>query len=170
MSLAAMYRQLSYSDTVTGDDNTTGGYGVSFGGKIKIGSRDDLRFMLTRGSGLGRYVGLNFVNDAVLDANNELEAIDTTNGYVAYLHHWSDRLRSSMHVSAFEADNDATLTGDAVNKSASSVAVNLMYSPDPNLTYGIELMHASRELEDGTDGSFNRIQFSAKYNFSFSSN
>ena len=169
ISAAAMYRQLSYSDPASNDDSTTGGYGVTVGGKIKVGSRDDLRFMLTHGSGLGRYVGLNFVNGAVLDANNELQAIDTINGYVAYLHHWNDRFRSSIDVAAFEADNDVALTGDAVNKSSNSMSVNLLYSPDPNLTYGVEIMHASRELENGTDGSFNRIQFSAKYNFSFSS-
>ncbi len=168
LSVAAIYRQLSYNDPTAAIDSTTSAYGLTFGGKIKIGSQDDLRFAVTRGSGLGRYVGLNFVNGAVLDANNELEAIDTTNGFVGYLHHWNSRWRSSIDVAAFAADNNVNLVGPGVNKSASSISVNLLYSPDQKLTFGIELMRGDRELESGVDGAFNRIQFSAKYNFSFS--
>ena len=168
LSVAGIYRQLSYDEPITAIDSTTSAYGLTFGGTIKIGSQDDLRFAVTNGSGLGRYVGLNFVNGAVLDANNELEAIDTTNGFIGYLHHWNDRWRSSFDIAAFEADNNASLTGTGVNKSASSISVNLLYSPDPKLTFGVELMRGNRELESGVDGAFNRVQFSAKYNFSFS--
>jgi hypothetical protein len=168
LSVAGIYRQLSYDDAVAEIDSTESGYGVTFGGKIKTGSKDDFRFALTNGKGLGRYVGLNFVNDAVLDAGNELQVIETVNGYLAYLHHWNERWRSSFDVSAFKADNDVELTGTGVNKSAHSASVNLLYSPEPDLTFGVELMRANRELESGADGSFNRIQFSAVYNFSFS--
>ena len=35
--------------------------------------------------------------------------------------------------------------------------------------FGVELMRAERELENGVDGAFNRLQISAKYSFSFSS-
>jgi hypothetical protein len=168
LSIAGIYRQLSYDNPAANIDSTDDGYGVTFGGKIKTFSSDDLRFAVTAGSGLGRYVGLNFVNGAVLDANNELHAIDTVNGYLAYLHHWNERWRSSFDISAFKADNDVALTGTNVNKSARSASLNLLYSPDPKLTFGVELMRASRELESGVDGSFNRIQFSAIYNFSYS--
>lgn len=168
LSIAGILRQLSYEDPAANIDSTTSGYGVSFGGKIKVNTSDDLRFVATSGNGLGCYVALNFVNCTVLDANNELETIGTTNGYVAYLHHWNYRWRSSFNVSAFEADNNVDLTGASVNQSAGSVSFNLLYSPDPNLTFGVEFMRADRALEDGTSGSFNRIQFSAKYSFSFS--
>jgi hypothetical protein len=32
---------------------------------------------------------------------------------------------------------------------------------------GVEFMTAYRELEDGTNGRFNRLQFSAKYSFGY---
>ena len=35
-------------------------------------------------------------------------------------------------------------------------------------TFGVELMRAGRELGNGVNGRFDRLQFSAKYNFSFS--
>ncbi len=168
LSVAGIYRQLSYDDPVVGIDSTTSALGLTFGGKLKIGDRDDFRFAITNGSGLGRYAGLNFVNGAVLDMNDELEAIDTTNGFIGYLHHWNDQWRSSIDIAAFKADNNVNLTGTGANKSASSFSINLLYSPDPKLTLGVELMRANKELESGVDGAFNRIQLSAKYSFSFS--
>jgi hypothetical protein len=48
------------------------------------------------------------------------------------------------------------------------MSVNLLYSPLKALTFGIEFMRAGRELENGITGKFDRLQFSAKYNFNFS--
>ncbi|MGB5847678.1 MAG: hypothetical protein WBH40_04260 [Ignavibacteriaceae bacterium] len=48
------------------------------------------------------------------------------------------------------------------------MSVNLLYSPVKPVTFGVELMRAGRELENGVSGKFDRLQFSAKYNFSFS--
>jgi len=48
------------------------------------------------------------------------------------------------------------------------MSVNLFYSPIKALTFGVELMRAGRELESGVAGKFDRLYFSAKYNFNFS--
>ena len=48
-------------------------------------------------------------------------------------------------------------------------SLNVLYSPVKPLTFGLELMHAARTIEDGTKGSFNRLQFSAQYAFGISS-
>ncbi len=50
-----------------------------------------------------------------------------------------------------------------MTKDASSVHVNLIYSPQPMLDFGIEFLHANRDLESDVDGDLNRVQFSAKY-------
>ena len=55
-------------------DNT--GYGLSVSGKFNLGKNDDIRYMVTGGSGIGRYIGLALSNDAVLDANGDLDNID----------------------------------------------------------------------------------------------
>jgi hypothetical protein len=56
LSIAGIFRQLNheYEDSlmVTKKESTPG-YGVTFGGKIKIGSQDDLRFQVSGGAGLG---------------------------------------------------------------------------------------------------------------------
>lgn len=164
LSAASIARQLSYEDNATGIDDSESGFGISISGKIKMG-RDDIRFMLNQGSGLGRYVGLNTANGAVIDANGDLEAIDSTSGYIALRHFWNDQWRSNLTLSAFSADNDTSLTGTGVTKSAHSVHLNLLYSPTPKITVGAEYMFAQREIETGEDGDLDRLIFSMKYGF-----
>ena len=90
-------------------------------------------------------------------------------GFVDYRHWWTDRLRSSANLSVYFADNDEDLTGPDVNQAAQSISVNLLYSPRPPLTFGVEYMHAQRELEGGEDGTMDRLQFSARYAFGYAS-
>lgn len=165
-SLAAMSRIPRYYDD-EGDRYGTFGLGLTGGGRINVGKRDDIRFMATYGKGMGRYIGLAFLTSAVIEDNLELQTINSFNGYLAYLHHWNDKWRSSFNASFLNADNPAEFTGPDVNKSAWSVSGNLIFEPAPELLLGAEVMHANRELEGGTDGSFTRFQISARYSFDF---
>ncbi|MBE1300778.1 MAG: porin [Alteromonadaceae bacterium] len=163
---AFLARQLSYQNK-TGDlniDTTETSYGLSLTGKVKFG-QDDLRVMFTTGSGLGRYLGLNVANGAVLDANNELNAIDSTGFTIAYRHLWDSQWRSNLMYSQFTADNDTSLTGTGVTKTTYSTRVNLVYSLTKALSFGGEYTFAKREVESGLEGDMNRLQFSAKYAF-----
>ncbi len=167
VSVAALLRDLNYENIATDVDDHATGYGVSVSGKIMLGSRDDLRFMINGGSGLGRYIAINTANDAVLDANvsGELEVVDAFAGFISYRHVWTDKWRSSLFVSMFEADYDPDLVGGAVTKKVQSVHANLLYSPVPKVTLGGEVMYAKREQENSVDGTLNRLQLSAKYEF-----
>jgi hypothetical protein len=130
--------------------------------------KDDLRWMLLYGN-LGRYVALNFANDAALDANGELESIDGFAGFLAYRHLWTPKWRSTVTGAMQSYDNDEglTLSNNAYspNDSSWSVTANLIYSPLPKLDVGAEYRHAQRELENGTDGKLDRIQLTTKYSF-----
>jgi hypothetical protein len=77
-------------------------------------------------------------------------------------------LRFTINISGITVNNGAEISGDGVNKLAWSMSVNLLYSPVKPLTFGVELMRAGRELENVIAGKFDRLQFSAKYNFNFS--
>jgi len=162
-TLAGLVRQLAIHQGAI--DAKTTGWGVSASGKIKAGARDDLRFMLTTGEGVGRYVGLNFANDAVIDATGGLEAIPLTAGFLAYRHFWTDALRSTVMYSAQRVDNPKTLTGLGVNTSASSVHGNLVWSPFKGLDVGAEYLVGERELESGASGALKRLQAFVKYGF-----
>lgn len=160
---ALLARQLTYNDGAAIDDSITA-YGLSVTGKFMIGT-DDIRFGVNTGSGMGRYIGLNVANGAVLKADNTLEAIDSTAYYAAYRHFWNAQWRSNLTYSAIAIDNDTTLTGTAVTSDTMSFRLNLFYSPVKNLTFGGEYAHANRELETGADGNMNRLQFTAKLDF-----
>ncbi|MQK95285.1 DcaP family trimeric outer membrane transporter, partial [Escherichia coli] len=133
--------------------------------KYNVSATDDIRFTVNSGEGLGRYIGLNTSNDAVLDAAGKLDAIKVTGYALAYKHAWADKWRSSLIYSAQHIDNDAQLTGLAVTDNTSSYAVNLIYQAASKLMFGVELRHATREILSGDEGDLNRVQFSAKYDF-----
>ncbi len=163
ISVAALVRSLQYEDGAI--DSSESSIGLSLTGKVKVGARDDIRFNLNTGSGMGRYAGLNTANGAVLDASGELQAIDSTSAAVSYRHVWNDKWRSNFIYSTFSADNDTALTGTGVTKSVSSYQVNLLTSPAPKLTLGVGYLFAERELESGIDGDLGRLIFTAKYGF-----
>ena len=166
LTAAGIVRQLHVSqDDLQGVDDAAWAYGLSVSGKIKVGDKDDFRFMATAGDGLGRYIGLNIVNDAAIDANGMLDPIFTYSGFAAYRHYWSDKVRSTVAGSYFKADNPVLLTTDQVTDESWNVLGNIIWNPVDPLDIGVELMYAERVLEDGRSGNLQRIQFSTRYNF-----
>jgi hypothetical protein len=161
--VTALARQLTYKAGAA--DETETSFGISASGRVNFG-KNNLKFMATQGKGLGRYVGLNVAHGAVYDGQG-LHAIDSTSGFVAYQHHWNDKLRSTFLYSFFSADNDTSLldiTGDPT-ESSTSYSANLLYSPVKKLTFGAEYKVGTRETQSGLDGDLDRIQLSAKYVF-----
>ena len=108
-------------------------------------------------------MGLNTANGAVIDEDNNLDAIDSTGVFGSYRHFWTDKWRSNLTLGYLWVDNKTDKTGQSVTKDAGSVHVNLIYSPQPKLDFGIEFLYANREIESGVDGDLKRVQFSAKY-------
>lgn len=164
-SVAGLLRELAYEEPELAVDDTTTGFGVTFSAKLTLGARNDLRFMITAGKGLGRYLGVNLVNGAALEANGKLEAVESASGMISYRHFWSDKWRSNLSLASFKADHSvAPISGD-LTEAARSIHVNLLHSPVESFTIGAELIAAERDLENGRSGSMNRVQFSAKYEF-----
>jgi cell division protein FtsB len=161
-SLALMGRELRIENDIA-DDSTYGG-AVSAAGLVPTFGKDDIRFMLNYGNALGRYMWSNF-EDAYIDEDGDLEALEQWGGYVAYRHFWLDNLRSSLVYAYAEADNDTNEVGDEVNKRFQSVHTNLIWSPIPEVNLGLEYLWGQRELENDDDGELNRVQFSAQYSF-----
>lgn len=164
VQLGGMFRQLSYENRAAGIDDTTSSWGLSLSGKFALG-RDDFRWMVHHGDGMGRHIGLNFVNAAVLTGSGDLEAIGTTGGFLAYRHWWSDTLRSTAAFGYLDVDNPVEYTGTGVNSSNWSGQINLFYTPVDSLSFGIEYLMAEREIESGASGRLDRVQFTSKYSF-----
>lgn len=163
VKIAGLARQLEYD--IGGVSDSESSLSLSVSGKHRIGDDDDIRWMVTTGSGVGRYLGLNTANGAVIDPSGNLEAIDQTGWFLAYRHVWTPQWRSNLMYSALSVDNDVALTGTGVTSDVYSANVNLVYEPIPKLILGAELMFAEREIESGLDGDLTRLIFSAKYIF-----
>ena len=167
-AIAGLARQLRV-DTGTLKDTATG-YGISASGKIFL-TKDkayNLSFMATYGTGIGRYVGLNFAPDAVFDAAGRLHTVDNFAAFGAVRLGWTPTVRSNLMVSYQKADYPGGFGPAAFssfNESAWSVAGNLFYTPVKGLDVGIEYRHGERKLESGASGALNRIELAAKFSF-----
>jgi hypothetical protein len=166
MAFAGLLRQLTYNDGGTIND-TEIGWGISVTGKYVFGNKDDIRFGLNTGGGMGRYIGLNVSSGAAVDSSNNLEAIDSLGLFASWRHLWNAKWRSNFMFSTIDIDNNTSLSGigGGTTKSTSSGRANLLYDWAKNLTIGAELALANRELESGTDGDLTRLQFMAMYKF-----
>jgi len=162
-TVAGIYRQLRYENKGVDIKDSTSAYAASLSGKFTIGERDDFRWMASVGKGMGRYMGLNTANGAVLDGEGDLHGISSWGAFGSYRHFWGPKWRSNLTLGYLAVDNKTEYTGLGVTKKASSAHVNLIYSPWPKLDFGVEFMYAKRKIESGADGDLKRLQFSAKY-------
>jgi hypothetical protein len=162
-TVAGLARQLKYETAAS--DESESAFSLSVSGKWNIGANDDIRYMLSGGSGLGRYLGFGLGADAMQAADGSLEALDGYGGFVAWRHAFSPKLRGSLFYSMAQFDNDPLLTGLGVTESAQSFHANLIYSPLPKIDIGAELIVGERELENGQSGDLDRLHLHVKYNF-----
>lgn len=163
VSVAGIARQLRAD--LPGLEEEDFGYGLSVSGRLKAGARDDIRFNLFGGEGLGRYVGLNAVNGAALDPmTGDLEAIASYGGLVAWRHPFGETARLNIGYSGLWADNPDFAVG-SMTKSVQSVYGAVLWDVADRTTVGAELMLGTRENEAGDDGTISRLTLSTKYAF-----
>ncbi|QIG81042.1 DcaP family trimeric outer membrane transporter [Stakelama tenebrarum] len=167
LSLAGVSRWLTSDQSGMHDDGF--GWGVSAAGKLRFGpaGRHDLRFMVTHGRGIGRYVGLNLAPDAILvpGAQPRLETVGVTAGFAALRIGWTPSLRSNLGASYQTIDYPSGFATPNANASAWSAMANLFYTPLDHLDLGIELRRGERELVSGAAGTLERLEVSARYGF-----
>ena len=164
VGIAGLVRQLRHETAISQAEGT--GYGVSVSGKFNMGASDDIRWMLTGGRGIGRYVGFALGADGVLDvASSDIDPTGVLAGFVAWRHVFDPKVRGNLILSRAQFDNDTAWTGLGITASAQSIRANLIYSPLPKLDLGAELSWGNRELESGADGDLRRIHTTVKYSF-----
>jgi hypothetical protein len=107
-------------------------------------------------------------SDGDVNADGELNLNNQWGAILAYRHFWADNLRSTLALSTARSSNPSDTSDTTtrnMNESADTAHLNLLWSPVANTTFGLELIHARRETEDGRKGELNRLQTSAQYNF-----
>ncbi|MCW1384957.1 porin [Novosphingobium sp. KCTC 2891] len=168
LSLGGIARQLRVVNAGTPESRF--GWGVSGAGKLFLdhGHVSDVRFMLTHGHGIGRYMGLNFGPDAVLGPAGALEDVGVTAGMAAVRLAVTPKVRVNLMGSFQTLDYSSSLVSTSIgtfNKSAWSAAANVFWTPYKNVDLGIELRHGARRLVNGTSGALDRVEIAAKYGF-----
>lgn len=169
LSLAGLVRQLSVDNGVVGDRAMA--WGASAAGKIWLNGDKtaDLRLMATYGQGIGRYVGLNFVPDAIVTpGTGELRRVENFAAMAALRLPLAKNVRTNLMGSWQHASYPGGFAAgqfNAYNDTAWSVAGNIFWSPVKNVDVGVEYRHGMRELVSGASGQLDRIEFAAKYGF-----
>lgn len=161
-SIAGIYRRLEYRQD--GVDSTETGWGVNLTTKIDIGPHD-IRAGFVHGEGIGRYVGVNSVNDAVVNEALNLDALGYTGVTLAYRHVWSEQYRTNLIFARGRFEDKRELTGLNANDHTQRIAANLMYQANERMVVGFEVSRATRELLSGQDGNLDRVQVSVQYAF-----
>ncbi len=165
VSFAGMARQLKY-EPVIGNDNTDTGFGAQVSGLVKLGDSTDIRYQVSGGEGIGRYIGLATVQqDVVADGAGNIDALGGWAGYFGLRQVFTPKVRGNLFYSRSQWDNNVAWTGLGVTRKVHSVHANMIWSPVPKLDFGVEAIWGERTLESGTDGELMRLHTMARYSF-----
>ncbi|MCS4233304.1 porin [Stenotrophomonas sp. BIGb0135] len=164
LQLGAVARSLGYDGTA-GDDRRIGG-GLQLSGSAAMGDQDLLLFGALGGKGLARYTAdlTGSGMDAVVTADGRLELLSLRGGFVGYTHYWSPLWRSNLIYGQLDSERNDALAADAFRRSRYGV-FNLIWSPAPSWTMGMELLYGQLEQQGGQRGDTVRLQGSLQYNF-----
>ncbi len=176
LSLAGVVRQLSVDNGTLSARGT--GWGISGAGKVPFGpdKRHNVSFMATYGSGIGRYVGLNFAPDAIVyvptGGGLDLAKVKTFAGFAAARIGLTPNLRTNLMYSMQNVDYPTAYRPVGANESAWSAAANIFWSPVKGFDIGAEYRHGVREiwvlsggLPTTASGQLDRVEFAFKYSF-----
>ena len=182
VQLAGIMRRVGYETVGTPDNkpkNTKFGWGVNVTSNIKAGAKDVVHLGVVYGEGIASYM-----NDGGTDMGPE-RATGVTGpiptppppgslrgdvlpllGLTAYYdHYWNDQWSSSVGWSMTKVDNTDFQEVTAYRQGQYASA-NLLYTPDPRILVGGELLWGEREDFNHNKGDDLRVQVSFKYSFS----
>lgn len=165
VSFAGMARQLKY-EPVAGAESTDTGYGATVSGLVKLGDSTDIRYQVSGGDGIGRYIGLATIQqDAMVDSAGNLDALGGWAGYVGLRQVFNPKVRGNLFYAQSQWDNNTAFTGLGVTSKVHSMHANMIWSPVPRLDFGVEAIWGERTLESGADGELMRLHTMARYTF-----
>ena len=163
-SVALLVRELRLDDGTGARDTLA--TGVSATGRLYVDNANNFRFTLAGGEGIGRYLSYNAFSDALLEDSGGLTAIPAWGGFASYQHWWGERWRTNLAVGYANSDVPDALAGlDTVNRRFVSSHLNLLWSPVPDATFGLEWLYGKREVASGLTADLHRLQFTSVYNF-----
>lgn len=172
---AGILRRIEWEDeagggTVGDISGDATGWGINLSANFKFGPNDSvLKLLVMHGEGVE-----NYMNDAGGDIGLEIDgttlegkAIPVTGTVLFYDLYWTKRWSSTFGFSTVDKENTNGQAANSFEKGRYAL-VNLQFHPTSQVMYGGELQYGKREnFDDGWDYDAFKVQFSARYNFSF---
>ena len=163
---------------ITGESASAFGWGATFSGNVAVRKwdrRDNLKFQLNFGDGLGRYIndlGTLGGFDAIFDPmSRDLETIGVLSGYGAFQHRWRRnplglfRAVRSTFVYGHVQVEDLRSMPDNFYRSTQRVSANWLWSPISEIDLGLEFLWGSRTNRDRQRATAKQFQFVATFRF-----
>ncbi|AJY52922.1 MULTISPECIES: DcaP family trimeric outer membrane transporter [Halomonadaceae] len=165
-SIAGIARQLKYD---TGSEKDTEmGYGAFAAGAYHAGPVT-LRAIVNASEGANSYLYLSgdYFNgaDAYVDTNGKLQTLSGDGGAVGLSYQISPQYSLNASHGYTDVDlGDTTVGGNAGRKNKNTF-LNLMWTPNERLMYGIEYGYFETELTDDREEDASRVMVAAQYSF-----
>jgi hypothetical protein len=178
VELAGIVRKIAWEDQNASpvydlSDSKTG-WGLNLSTNININSSTLFRGQFAYGEGIENYMNEGPADIGIKsNPGNTVKPIEgvplPVTGIVAFVDHtWNEKFSSSAGYSYVNIKN-ADASDERSFKTGHYVLANFLYMPVQNVMAGVELQYGQREnFDDGYTSSATRIQFSFKYNFSYS--
>ena len=176
VQLAGIVRYIGWTDTFEDAYDLSGhtiGWGANLSSVLKLGRTGNLRLEASYGRGIETYM-----RDAPVDVGAESrtgnplrpivgEALPVFGMAAFYDFQWSECLRSAIGYSRLDVENSDDQLPTAF-KSGQYALANLLFYPVKDVMTGLEFQWGRRaNFSDGFQVDDYRIQFSARYDFSF---
>jgi hypothetical protein len=168
LQFGGVLRQLGYTNYEQSDRELGGGAQLS--GSFKVGPSDPysdlILFAAGGGKGIARYIadtdGLDL--DAVVGPDGKLHTLTGVGAHVAFTHYWSNSWRSNLVYGIARIEQSPLLVTNDFHHSNYG-ALNLLWTPVPTFTAGVELLHGRLIEQDNRENDDTRIQGSIQYSF-----
>jgi hypothetical protein len=178
VEIAGILRKIAWEDLGTDPDvdltDSKLGWGLNLSTNLNIGSSTIFRGQFAYGQGIE-----NYMNEGPADIGIKtnpghpeqpfLGVPLPVTGIVAFFDHtWNEKFGTSAGYSYVHIDN-AEASHASSFKTGNYAIANLIYTPVPKLMTVLELQYGTRDnFTDGYSSSAIKVQFSFKYNFSYS--
>ena len=185
MSVAALFRQLNVEDGA-GISESEFGWGIHFGIGVRFNNKKTaVGALVYGGTGIARYVlsAPGAIVNGTPGTTLSLDTVDAYGGLIWLQHRWTDTLRSTIAYGRDYRDvvgatksgvaglggkagiGGAVVFGTPLAQETWTVHANLLWSPVPKVTIGVEYVYAFAGLINSANGTTHRIQVGFKYSF-----
>ena len=181
VQVAGILRQVGFETDGTVDNEPKDeklGWGINVSSNIKFWKRDVIHLSAVYGEGIASYMndgGTDLAPVAVIGPAPPIfpplpgtllpDTIPMFGAMIYVDHYWNDAFSSSIGWSMNRVDN-TNFQEQSAYHTGHYASANLLWTPDPRILMGGEVLWGQREDRNGAKGDDWRVQFSFKYSFS----